>query len=194
MSLMKSSIPLTLYRLEPSTLANVTGDAIRRFAFRSIDNTPDEKGYGFVPEDDMFADLETSILERGRYMSFGFRIDTRKVPSAILKKHLAEMTRDELQRQGKTFLSKSRKKELKDLCKSRLLSKTEPRPSMTGIAVDTSNGLVYVASTSKSTLELFENYAKTAFGGMPPRPPGIRSSSPKGSRGPISQQPKPQDW
>lgn len=113
----------------------------------------------------MFADLETSILEKGRYMSFGFRIDTRKIPSAILKKHLAEMTRDELQRQGKTFISKSRKKELKDLCKSLLLSKTEPRPSMTGIAIDTSNGLVYVASTSKSTLELFENYAKTAFGG-----------------------------
>lgn len=78
MSLMKSSIPLTTYRLEPSTLANVTGDAIRRFAFRSIDNTPDEKGYGFVPEDDMFADLETSILEKGRYMSFGFRIDHQK--------------------------------------------------------------------------------------------------------------------
>ena len=36
---------------------------------------------------------------------------------------------------------------------------------MTGIAIDTSNGLVYVAGTSKSTLELFENYAKTAFGG-----------------------------
>lgn len=178
MSLMKSSTPLTLYRLEPSTIANVTGDAIRRFAFRSIDNTSDEKGYGFVPEDNMFADLDSSILEKGQYMSFGFRIDTRKIPSAILKKHLAEMTRDELQRQGKTFLSKSRKKELKDLCKSRLLSKTEPRPSMTGIAVDTSNGLVYVASTSKSTLELFENYAKTAFGGEMERMyPSILSAS-----------------
>ena len=63
---MKSSIPLTTYRLEPSTLANVTGDAIRRFAFRSIDNAPNEKGYGFVPEDDMFADLETSVLEKGQ--------------------------------------------------------------------------------------------------------------------------------
>ena len=36
---------------------------------------------------------------------------------------------------------------------------------MNGVAIDTSNGLVYVAGTSKSTLELFENYAKTAFGG-----------------------------
>lgn len=29
MSLMKTSIPLTVYRVEPSTLANVTGDRIR---------------------------------------------------------------------------------------------------------------------------------------------------------------------
>ena len=104
MNLMKFSIPLTLYRLEPSTLVNVTGDAIRRFAFRSIDN-------------DMFADLETSILEKGQYMSFGFRIDTGKIPSAILKKHLAEMTRapprgkarrsfpDPERRNSKTFAS-----------------------------------------------------------------------------------------
>ena len=99
----------------------------------------------------MFADLETSILEKGQYMSFGFRSDTGKIPSAILKKHLAEMTR--APPRGK------------DLCKSRLFSKTEPRPSMNGVAIDTSNGLVYVAGTSKSTLELFENYAKTAFGG-----------------------------
>ena len=36
---------------------------------------------------------------------------------------------------------------------------------MTGIAIDTSNGLVYVAGTSKSTLELFETYARTTFFG-----------------------------
>ena len=36
---------------------------------------------------------------------------------------------------------------------------------MNDVAIDTSNGLVYVAGTSKSTLELFENYAKKAFGG-----------------------------
>ena len=49
---------------------------------------------------------------------------------------------------------------------------------MTGIAIDTSNGLVYVAGTSKSTLELFENYAKTAFGGeMERMSPSILSAS-----------------
>lgn len=38
MTLIKSSIPLTVYRAESPLLANITGDAIRRFAFRSIDN------------------------------------------------------------------------------------------------------------------------------------------------------------
>lgn len=48
MSFMKTSIPLTVYRVESSTLANVTGDRIRQYAFRSIDQTPDELGSGFV--------------------------------------------------------------------------------------------------------------------------------------------------
>lgn len=53
MSFMKTSIPLTVYRVESSTLANVTGDRIRQYAFRSIDQTPDELGSGFVPDTDM---------------------------------------------------------------------------------------------------------------------------------------------
>ena len=54
MTLIKSSIPLTVYRAESPLLANITGDAIRRFAFRSIDNVPEEKACGFVNCDDMF--------------------------------------------------------------------------------------------------------------------------------------------
>ena len=169
MSLMKSSIPMTIYRAESSILANITDDRLKQFAFRSIDDTPDEKGYGFVNGDDMFdTEWHTSIPEKGQYMNFGFRIDARKVPSVILQKHLTEMNREELERlsvQGKKSISKARKAEFRDLCKSRLLSKTEPRPAMTGVAVDMVTGLVYVASTSKSVLALFEIYMKTAFGG-----------------------------
>ena len=169
MSLMKSSIPLTLYRLEPSTLANVTGDAIRRFAFRSIDNVPEEKACGFVNCDDMF-DTEwiNSIPEKGYYMAFGFRVDVRRIAPAILKKHVAAKVREEienLQTQGKKALSKGRKGEIREHCKNILLSKTEPRPSMYGVAVNMSTGLVYVASTSKSVLELFEKCMESAFGG-----------------------------
>ncbi len=166
MSLMKSSFPLTVYRAESSTLASITSDRIRQFAFRSIDNLPDEKGYGFVNADDMF-DLDWHTSEKGHYVTFGFRVDVRKIPSIILKKHLNEMLKEERERlaaQGKKFISKDRKSELRELCKSRLLAKMEPRPSMSGVAIDMTTGLVYVASTSKPVLELFEQYFKTAFG------------------------------
>ena len=107
MSLMKSSFPLTVYRAESSTLASITSDRIRQFAFRSIDNLPDEKGYGFVNADDMF-DLDWHTSEKGHYVTFGFRVDVRKIPSIILKKHLNEMLKEERERlaaQGKKFIS-----------------------------------------------------------------------------------------
>ena len=169
MTLIKSSIPLTVYRAESPLLANITGDAIRRFAFRSIDNVPEEKACGFVNCDDMF-DTEwiNSIPEKGHYMAFGFRVDVRRIAHAILKKHVAAKVREEienLQTQGKKALSKGRKGEIREHCKNMLLSKTEPRPSMYGVAVNMSTGLVYVASTSKPVLELFEKCMESAFGG-----------------------------
>ena len=87
MTLIKSSIPLTVYHAESPLLANITGDAIRRFAFRSIDNVPEEKACGFVNCDDMF-DTEwiNSIPEKGHYMAFGFRVDVRRIAPAILRK------------------------------------------------------------------------------------------------------------
>ena len=72
MSLMKSSFPLTVYRAESSTLASITSDRIRQFAFRSIDNLPDEKGYGFVNADDMF-DLDWHTSEKGHDIRFSRR-------------------------------------------------------------------------------------------------------------------------
>ena len=169
MTLIKSSIPLTVYHAESPLLANITGDAIRRFAFRSIDNVSEEKACGFVNCDDMF-DTEwiNSIPEKGHYMAFGFRVDVRRIAPAILKKHVAAKVREEienLQTQGKKALSKGRKGEIREHCKNMLLSKTEPRPSMYGVAVNMSTGLVYIASTSKSVLELFEKCMESAFGG-----------------------------
>ena len=190
MSLMKQSISLTIYRTESSLLASITSDKLKQFAFRSIDNVPEEKAWGFVNIDDMF-DTEwiSSSPEKGPYMAFGFRIDVRRIAPSILKKHVAAKVREEiehLQTQGKKFLTKGRKGEIREHCKRLLLSKTEPRPSMYGVAVDMSNGLVYVASTSKSVLELLEKHMKTAFGGELERlyPPAL-SGSTDGSDHPL---------
>ena len=173
MSLMSSSIPLTIYRADPSFLNALTFDKLKQFAFRPIDNLPEKKGWGFTNFDDMFdVGWTKSVPEKGQYFTFGFRIDSRTVPPSIIKKHYAEMEAEELERikaGGKKFLSRERKKELRVLCKSRLLSRTEPRPAMYGVAVNIKTGLVYVACVSKTVLELLESYLKTAFSSVPER-------------------------
>ena len=80
MTLIKSSIPLTVYRAESSILAHITTEKLKQFAFRSIDDVPEEKACGFVNCDDMF-DTEwiNSIPEKGHYMAFGFRVDVRRI-------------------------------------------------------------------------------------------------------------------
>ena len=173
MSLMSSSIPLTIYRADPSFLNALTFDKLKQFAFRPIDNLPEKKGWGFTNFDDMFdVGWTKSVPEKGQYFTFGFRIDSRTVPPSIIKKHYAEMEAEELERikaGGKKFLSRERKKELRVLCKSRLLSRTEPRPAMYGVAVNIKTGLVYVACVSKTVLELLESYLKAAFSSVPER-------------------------
>ena len=98
MSFLKGSIPLTVYKASPELLANITSDRLRQFAFQPIDEIAEEKSWGFVNHDDMFdTEWVKSVPEKGQYVVFGFRIDSRKIPASILKKHIAAMMADELE-------------------------------------------------------------------------------------------------
>ena len=168
MSFLKGSIPLTVYKASQELLANITSDRLRQFAFQPIDEIAEEKNWGFVNHDDMFdTEWVKSVPEKGQYVVFGFRIDSRKIPASILKKHIAAMMADELEAmeaQGKKFISRQRKAEIRELCKARLLSKQEPQPSMFGVCADPALGLIYVANKSKGSLAVFEDYMESAFG------------------------------
>lgn len=164
MSFMKSSLSLTVYTATPEFLANITPDRLKQCAFQSIDEIAEEKSYGFVNHDDMFdTDWTISVPEKGQYIAFGFRIDCRKIPSSVLKKHVAFRIENDRER-GNKFISRARKAEIRDQCKAALLSKQEPQPTMYGVVVDPVAGLIYVTSTSKSVLETFETYMNAAFG------------------------------
>ena len=88
-------------------------------------------------------------------------------PAAVLKKHLAEALQEEEAKNraaGKAFVSRVRKKELKELYTSRLLKQTEPVPAAVDVAVNMATGIVMVSSVSGSQLELFEQYFASSFG------------------------------
>lgn len=169
--IMSGATALTLYTIEDP--AAVTTEKLRKYAFRSIDNDGTEsKAHGWTSIEDLLdVDWNFSMPEKGPFLCFALRVDTRKVPGPVLKKHLAEAIREEESKKntaGKPgAVSRARKKELKELISARLLSQAEPVPSTVDVALDTQSGLLYVASVSSTQLELVCDYCKQSFGVTP---------------------------
>lgn len=162
---MSSSVALTVYKLQD--VSAVTTEKLQQFAFRSIDDIPEPKGWGWVNIDDMFdAEWRVSGPEKGDFICFGFRVDTRRVSGGVLRKHLAEAMREEEAKAAAEGIKvkRSRKKELKEQFAAKLLSQAEPVPASTDVTVDTDSGLVYVAANSAAVLELLESHFEASFG------------------------------
>lgn len=167
---MSSSIALTVYTV--ADVSAVTAEKLRQFHFQPIDDLPEPRGWGWTNIDDMFdAQWDTSVPQKGGFLCFGLRVDARRVSGGVIRKHLAESLREEeaLAAQKGIKVPRSRRKELKELLTARLLSRAEPVPSSTEVALDTSTGLMYVASATSSALELFEEFFESSFGTRPER-------------------------
>lgn len=146
--------------------AQVTPEKLKKFAFQATHE--EGKAFGWCNIDDL-TDTAWAVSppEKGEFMAFGLRVDTRKVPAPVLNLHLTEALRKEEEKalaEGKDFSARKRKKELKEAIKAKLLSKVEPVPSQTDIAVSMDAGLVYVASTSSAVLGIFQELYQKSFG------------------------------
>lgn len=170
MPLLGSTTALSVYTV--SAPSAITPEKLAQYAFRSIDELPEERGWGWVNIEDMFdTEWRVSPAEMGGYMCFSLRVDTRKVSSAVLKKHLSDALREE---EGKAAaegrkVPRGRKKELKEILLAKLQSQTEPVPSSIDVIVDMDSGQILVSSVSTAQIELFEEYFAASFGLKPER-------------------------
>ena len=102
----------------PSELWTQIPDKLRQFAFRDIDDLPEMQAYGWVCFEDMLdSEWRTAPPHKGAYLLFSLRLDTRRIPAAVIKKHLTlalKAEKEKMQEQGKKFISRERKKELKE--------------------------------------------------------------------------------
>ncbi|MBG3877778.1 MULTISPECIES: recombination-associated protein RdgC [Nitratidesulfovibrio] len=170
MGFLNASSSFTRFRIAdpvPATLWPTLPDKLKQFCFRDIDNTSDERSWGWVCFDDMLDTAwRTAPPEKGGYIAFSLRQDTRRIPAAVLKKHLSLALREEEARnkeQGKKFISRERKKELKEQTRLRLMSRFLPIPAEFNVlwAIDT--GIIYFASTQSKMIDLFSDYFTLTF-------------------------------
>ncbi len=172
MSFLKNSTSFTRYRIideVPKTLWPDLPDLLKKYAFKDIDDLPEDRGWGWACFEDM---LDTEWREfppqkGGDYITFMLRLETRRVPPAVIKKHLGLRLKDELAKvreTGKTYVSKERKREIKEQVMMVLKKRFLPIPAEFQVIWNTSTNTVFIATVAGKMLELFEEYFLHSFG------------------------------
>ncbi len=170
MSFTKASSSFTRFAVTdpvPAGLWAQIGDKLRQYAFKDIDNLSEERSWGWVNIDDMLdSEWIQSPPEKGEYITFSLRLDTRRLPPAVLKKHTAIALREEEARnreQGKKYISRERKKELREQVALRLMQRCLPIPAEFATIWNIRENLIYFASTQSKMLELFQTHFTLTF-------------------------------
>lgn len=163
MSFLKSTTSFTRFRITdpvPSSLWAEVLDKLRQHSFKDIDEIPEERSEGWVSFEDMLdLDFTSSPVEKGVYLAFSLRLDTRRVPPAVIKKHVAiALKKEEASNReiGKKFVARGRKIELKEQVMLRLRMRFLPIPAEFQVVWNTTDNIVYFASTQGKMIELFQ--------------------------------------
>lgn len=170
MGFLAGAAAVTRYRITepvPDTLWAEAADRLKKHAFREIDDTADERSFGWVSFEDMLdAAWREAPPQKGAYLAFALRLDTRRVPPAVYKKHFLLALRDEERKAreaGRKFVSRERKKELREQVKLRLMARTLPIPAVFEAVWNTSAGVVWLGSTTPKLRSLFEDHFTLTF-------------------------------
>ena len=190
MGFLSASASFSRYRLTepaPDQTIRELHQRLKDHAFRDIDHTADERSWGWVSFEDML-DHRFGVAppEKGEYAAFSLRLDTRRIPPAVLKKHYTLALNQELAKakeEGRKFVSKERKRELRENVQLALLSRTLPIPAVFDVAWNVSSGVVLFGSTRPKVQDLFTAHFTQTFDLhlelMTPRAPGRVPARPR---------------
>ena len=171
MGFINASCGFTRYRIidqVPADLWPQIPSILRRYSFKDIDSQPgEERSLGWTSFDDMLdTDWQGAPPEKGDYLAFALRLETRRIPPAVLKKHFALALREEKRRmaeQGKQFVNRERKKEIREQVQLRLLAHFLPIPAIFDVIWATNTGIVMLAATQRKILDAFEEKFTQSF-------------------------------
>ena len=171
MGFLNSSCSFTRFKVVdeiPQDFWNKVQELLKQFAFHDIDNVPEQRSFGWVCFDDMLdSEWVTASPYKGNYLVFSLRIDTRRIPAGVIKKHLAIALKEEMARlaaQNKKFISRERKKEIKEQVMLQLRQRFLPVPAEVNVLWNMDGNIVWLASTQRTLVDLFIDYFQTSFG------------------------------
>ena len=134
-------------------------DLLKKGALLDIDELPEMEAKGWTCFDD-YLDTQwvTASPHKGEYLAFTLRIDTRRIPAGVIRTHVTlALKKEKLANlaQGKTYISKERKKEIKEQVTLRLRQRFLPVPAEINVVWSIRKNEVWLASVQNKVIELF---------------------------------------
>ncbi|MCR4666780.1 MAG: recombination-associated protein RdgC [Desulfovibrio sp.] len=170
MAFLTSSSSFTRFRVIdaiPEEFWPKVPELLKKYAFHDIDDIPEERSFGWVCFDDMLdTEWRTAQPYKGEYIVFSLRLDTRRIPAGVIKKHLTLAVREELQRLAqfnKKFIARERKKEIKEQVILRLRQRFLPVPAEFNVIWSIKKNEIWFASTQGKMIDLFMDYFQQSF-------------------------------
>ncbi len=152
---------------------------LETFSFAGIETTEEGSNYGWLAPDHLFdGDFNVAKIFRGRYALFAFRVDTRKVPGALLTAHTAIAMQAAMEAEGLDKLPARQKREIKQDIKQQLLAETPPTQRAYGVFWNLKTKRVFLQNTSKSVVEAFRSLFERTFEcSLTPHIPGLQAAN-----------------
>jgi hypothetical protein len=141
---------------------------LKAHGFRDIDAGAEERSFGWTSFEDMLDPaFKGAPPEKGAYLAFGLRLDTRRIAPAVMKKHLTlalEAYRATLAEAGRTAVSREEKEEIREQVRLKLMSRSLPVPAVFDVVWNTQTNRILLGSTRDKVQELFEELFHRTFG------------------------------
>jgi DNA recombination-dependent growth factor C len=160
MGLMHGSAGFTRYMAEktlPHDFKEGLSETIARYAFRELDEKSiDERSAGWVNIMDMFDNRFAGIeFLKEPYIAVSLRIDERRIPPTALKQYCREAEEKIKEEDRLEFLPKSRRADIKEGVRLRLLKRAIPVARTYDMIWNTITGLVVFGCTGAKVCDEF---------------------------------------
>ena len=162
MGFLNSSCSFTRFRVidpVPDGLWAEIPQLLKKGAILDIDETTDSQADGWVSFDDYLdTTWQAGPPQKGAYMAFSLRLDIRRIPAGVVRKYLDLALKREKaanKKKGKKFISRERRKELKEQVQISLRRRFLPVPNEFNVIWNTANNEIWFASTQEKVIELF---------------------------------------
>jgi len=166
MSLLQGSLSLRRFLvLGPVPAEQDLLEGLQQDQFRPFEDGLEEERLGWCDwRNPLICPPEGDWVLQERFAIFGLRIDTRRVPSALLKAYVDLRTQQLMKEKDLAFVGKEARISLQDEVKVELLRKVLPTPKVVEVAWDLKGGVLWTTASSSKTQGAITSLFMKSFG------------------------------